>query len=325
MKIIGKTILSCAVALAATVASAAERPFGYLFAHFKNGGLGAEQIYFAVSRDGLHWKSLNNGAPVLESTVGEQGVRDPFLVRNPETGRVYMIATDLCIARSDWGKAQTRGSKSLVVWETDDMTDWKGPRLVRVATDESGCTWAPEAIWDAKSKDFFVFWASMGTIDGIRKQRIFSARTKDFQTFTPARLYIEKPNHIIDTDIVEDNGVYYRFSKDETVKSIIMERSDSLEGDWTPVDAFPSGQVLGYEGPQCYRLNDGTARWCLLLDYFSKGKGYQAFLADDLASGDFKPAPGVLSFPYPFRHGGVLPLSKKEYEAVVKKWGDSKR
>lgn len=33
-------------------------------------------------------------------------------------------------------------------------------------------------------------------------------------------------NHIIDTTIVQNDGKYYRFSKDETFKSIIMEVVD---------------------------------------------------------------------------------------------------
>jgi len=48
---------------------------GYLFGHFIGEGDGnGEQIYFAVSEDGLHFKDLNGGKPVLVSTIGEKGV-----------------------------------------------------------------------------------------------------------------------------------------------------------------------------------------------------------------------------------------------------------
>lgn len=69
----------------------------YLFAHFIGEEKNGEQIYFSVSQDGLHWKDLNNGKPVLFSQTGTCGVRDPFLVRHPQTGTVYLMATDLCI------------------------------------------------------------------------------------------------------------------------------------------------------------------------------------------------------------------------------------
>ena len=49
---------------------------GYLFSHFIGEEKDGEQIYFAVSRDGLHWKDLNAGMPVLYSHIGTCGVRD---------------------------------------------------------------------------------------------------------------------------------------------------------------------------------------------------------------------------------------------------------
>ena len=70
----------------------------YLFAYFKGEGLAqGEQIYFAVSRDGLHWRDINNGNPVLTSTLGEKGVRDPFIMRSADGAKFYVIATDLKI------------------------------------------------------------------------------------------------------------------------------------------------------------------------------------------------------------------------------------
>ena len=55
---------------------------GYLFVHFIGEQENGEQIYFAVSEDGLHWQDLNGGQPVLISDIGEAGVRDPFIVRD---------------------------------------------------------------------------------------------------------------------------------------------------------------------------------------------------------------------------------------------------
>ena len=70
----------------------------YIFVHFTGEERpDGEQIYFSVSRDGLHWNDLNWGEPVLTSQLGEKGVRDPFIVRHPATGRFYLIATDLCM------------------------------------------------------------------------------------------------------------------------------------------------------------------------------------------------------------------------------------
>ena len=70
---------------------------GYLFVHFTGEQKDGEQIYFSISRDGLHWEDLNDGQPVLYSHLGMQGVRDPFLLRDPKQKKFYLIATDLRI------------------------------------------------------------------------------------------------------------------------------------------------------------------------------------------------------------------------------------
>ena len=49
---------------------------GYIFVHFTGEQKDGEQIYFSISRDGLHWKDLNDGKPILYSETGMKGVRD---------------------------------------------------------------------------------------------------------------------------------------------------------------------------------------------------------------------------------------------------------
>ena len=62
-----------------------ETTAGYLFAHFRGERSNEwEQIFFAISKDGAKWQPLNDGKSVLQSNVGEGGVRDPFVVRDPE-------------------------------------------------------------------------------------------------------------------------------------------------------------------------------------------------------------------------------------------------
>ena len=83
---------------------------GYLFVHFTGEQKDGEQIYFSISRDGLHWEDLNDGQPVLYSHLGMQGVRDPFLLRDPKQKKFYLIATDLRIEAGEgwvvfWGRA----------------------------------------------------------------------------------------------------------------------------------------------------------------------------------------------------------------------------
>jgi hypothetical protein len=73
--------------------------------------------------------------------------------------------------------------------------------------------------------------------------------------------------------------------------------------------------LTSYEGPACFRLTDAAAgkpaKWWLLLDHYAKGQGYKPFVTDDLASGQFNPAPDF-EFPFKLRNGSVLPISADE-------------
>lgn len=298
----------------------------YLFVHFfhTENSPEAEQIYFAVSKDGMKWQALNDAKPVLTSTLGEKGVRDPHIVRSPKGDKFYLIATDLSIYHNnDWTRAQTQGSKSIMIWESSDLVHWSDQRMVKVAADDAGCTWAPESAFDKDTGEYLVFWASKVARDNFSKQRIYCSKTVDFINFTEPKLYIEKDNHIIDTTITEHEGKYYRFSKDETCKSIIMEVGETLMGKFAPIDSFTMLNVEGYEGPTCYKLN-GEDKWCLLLDAYATQQGYQPFIADDLAKGNFTPVGEKFSTPYKFRHGTVMPITGGEFNALIKAYGSSK-
>jgi len=320
-----KKLLSFLFAVFAGSAAFADNG-GYLFVTFKGEQTPmTEQMYFALSKDGRQWEALNGGEPILISKLGEKGVRDPFLLRSPDGKKFYILATDLSInLHRGWGRAVTAGSKSIVIWESNDLVHWSMPRLVRVAAEDAGCTWAPEAVYDEDTHDYLVFWASKNRRDQFSKQRIWAARTRDFYTFSAPFIYIEKPQDVIDTDIVRDNGKYYRFSKDEKFKAITMEVSDKLMGPWQDVPQFSLAQLRGYEGPECYQLTPATpgkpATWCLVLDQYSKGAGYQPFVTEDLAGAQFVAGPGF-QFPFLFRHGSILPLSGMEYDRIKTAFG----
>lgn len=296
----------------------------YLFVHFKmEKDALCEQVYFGVSKDGLCWETVNQGNPVLVSTLGEQGVRDPHIIRSSDGKRFFLVATDLSIFRNrDWTRAVQKGSRALVVWESDDLIRWSAPRLVEVAAADAGCTWAPEMSWDAAKGAYLLYWASRTRDDGFGKHRIWATYTKDFRTFSAPFVYLEQASHVIDTTIVRDGITWFRFTKDERSKAITMEKSTSLVGGWQPVDTFSLKGMTGYEGPTCYQLPDGS--WCLLLDHYGKARGYEAFFAKALSDGHFSPDTGLLKMPYKYRHGTVMKITKDEYQRL-KAMGDSRK
>ena len=315
----------------------------YLFAYFKGEGLAqGEQIYFAVSRDGLHWRDINNGNPVLTSTLGEKGVRDPFIMRSADGAKFYVIATDLKIyGNNDWTAAQTSGSKSVMVWESGDLINWSEQRMCRVAPDGAGCTWAPEAVYNDETGEYLVFWsskipASQQVPNNDNTHRVYYCTTKDFKSFSQPKVWIELKNakgntiSVIDATVIKVGDTYYRFKKNEATeahkqgmpssgKYIIMEKANSLLGQWTEIGSAMS-QISYVEGPTCFKFN-GEDKWCLFLDDFG-GKGYYPMVSSDLSSGQFS-QPSDYQLPSVMRHGSVVSITEEEYNNLLSKYDPS--
>jgi hypothetical protein len=314
-------------------ASAADPFTGYLLVHFTGESANGEQIYFATSTDGLHWKDMNHSQPVLISDIGEKGVRDPAIVRSAAGDKFYILATDLRIASGKgWSTAMHDGSTSLIIWESTDLINWSAPRMVDVGANipNAGCVWAPEAIYDETTGDYIVYWATISPLNGVDKARIYYSRTKDFQTFTPAQLYIDRPGTqgIIDTQIIKVDTTtggykYYRASGDG---QITFEGSNQILGTWQRIGDLQSIGLTGsqVEGPILYKFNDKN-QWGLFVDQYATGKGYLPLVSSDLSNtSNFR----ILnSSEYSLgtnkkRHGSILNLTQKEYNAIMAKWND---
>ncbi|MGN0107471.1 MAG: glycoside hydrolase, partial [Hominilimicola sp.] len=296
----------------------------YLFVHFVGTEKteDEEQIYFSVSKDGQTWKTLNNKQPILTSTMGERGVRDPHIVRSPEGDKFFLIATDLSIYnraydKNRWSTCQTAGSKSIMIWESDDLVNWSNQRMAQVAPESAGCTWAPESVYDSEKGQYMVFWASKISDDNYSTQRIYRCYTKDFEHFTDAEVYIDDGSiSNIDTTFIKNNDTYYRFTKNESNSSVTMMGSNSLDYGFAEIPSYTingeaGNTVTGYEGPTAYKIN-GENKWCLLLDYYSKSGGYKPFVTEDITRGEFVSA-ADFDFDMKYRHGTVIPITGEEY------------
>ncbi|MQM25854.1 glycoside hydrolase family 43 protein [Glycomyces albidus] len=307
---------------------------GYLYAHFKREGAEGEQIHFALSDgdDPLHFDDLNGGRPVLRSTLGERGVRDPHIVRSPEGDRFFMVATDLRVGdRTDWDRMQRRGSRSIMVWESRDLVDWGEGRLVEVAPPEAGNAWAPEAVWDPDQGAYLVHWSSTLYADPEHAtdshNRILCATTRDFRSFAEPRVWIDRGWHTIDATVIEHDGVYYRFLKDERGrtgespfgKTVFSETATSLTGEWAPLaEGIGLGAIRQGEGPLVYQANSGD-RWFLWIDEFTPERRYVPFETTDLAGGRWTPCEDF-RLPEDPCHGVVLPVTAAEHERLRTAW-----
>ncbi|TLS42574.1 1,4-beta-xylanase [Streptomyces montanus] len=309
---------------------------GYLFAYFTGEGTAdGEQIRYALSRgnDALHWRELNAGKPVLTSTIGEKGLRDPFVIRSPEGDKFYMIATDLRMYQNSsgsWDQVQRHGSKSIMVWESTDLVNWTDQRLVKVSPDNAGNTWAPEAYWDDTLGEFVVFWASKLYADddpdhtGSTYNKMLYATTKDFRTFSEPKVWDDPGYSVIDSTVVKHNGTYYRYTKDERdpsssspcSKFITGEKSTSLTDtsyDFVS-DCIGSGSIDRGEGPTVFKSNIEN-KWYLFIDEYG-GRGYVPFETTDLDSGKWTMSKNY-QLPASPRHGTVMPVTQAEYDRLL--------
>lgn len=255
----------------------------YVFAYFTGETELGEQIYFSVSEDGLHWEDVNDGEPVLINPIGTKGVRDPFLFQSVIDRQYYILGTDLRIAGGcGWDAAQEAGSTRILIWSSRDLIHWTAPWHYSVNIAGAGCAWAPEAVYDKRREAYMVFWASSVN----QKQCIYCSYTKDFRQFTESRRYMEYPYDVIDATVVEAEGKYYRFYKDETEKHIRMDCGTNLQGVFEEIPSEILKNLTGVEGAIVFPLK-GRGEWCLLVDQFAKGGGYLPLRCKDLASGDF--------------------------------------
>jgi beta-xylosidase len=307
---------------------------GYMFSYFTGeGSSNGEQVYFGLSQgnDPLHWRELNGGNPVLTSTLGEKGLRDPFIIRSPEGDKFYQIATDLRIfGNGNWDASQRTGSKSIMVWESTDLVNWTNQRLVKVSPDTAGNTWAPEAYYDEGLGAYVVFWASKLYAEsdpnhtGDTYNKMLYATTRDFYTFSEPKVWVDPGYSVIDSTVVKNGGTYYRFTKDERnntsstpcSKFILEEKSTTLLNlNWGFVaDCIGKDSISQGEGPTIFKSNT-EEKWYLFIDEFG-GRGYIPFESTDLESGVWKMSTGY-SLPSRPRHGTVLPVTQAEYDRLL--------
>ncbi len=299
----------------------------YLFSHFKEKLTpDGEQVYFAVSRDGFNWEAVNNANPVLTAKLGEKGCRDITVIRL-HTGGFVVLTTDLCIVyrmdenhNVDWKKVNSSGSKCLRMWKTDDLVHFSEEKLIHMGRDDFGCLWAPEIFFDEENEEYLIHWGSTLAEDKFKHMSVFCSTTKDFETFSEPKMYFTKDNEILDSHITKIGDTYHLFYKNSDHPPMNMHAtSKNLYGPFEHDEAFEKymesfGNAGSYEGPTSYILPDG--RWVLMLDFFGcerEKMGYVPFVSKTPGVAEFERRADLVSFPYGFKHGGVIEITEEEY------------
>ncbi len=281
---------------------------GYLWVYFTGEGEGAEAINMALSKenDALDWYTLNEGDPIIISTKGEEGLRDPFIIRSFDGKKFYLIATDLKIHNrlgDGFKDAQINGSHFIEIFESSDLISWSQQRHVEISSELAGNTWAPKAFWDQGLEKYIVFWASnlyeerdVNKRKDVTYNRMMYVTTKDFYSFSKPQIWVDvnlgKGKGTIDATVVKEGEWYYRFMKEESTMTIRLERTknlyavtngqsysskDASEQEWCTLGeklgvGLPNGEgklFTSGEGPCIIRTNQtdiNAFKWLLFID-----------------------------------------------------------
>ncbi|MCR5309108.1 MAG: glycoside hydrolase family 43 protein [Bacilli bacterium] len=229
----------------------------YLFCHFVGESYGktennvkiatGEQMFFALADvgQGLKFKDMNGSTmsdlkPVLSSTVGERGVRDPYICRSPEGDTFYLIATDLSVyTRGGWGnnngsgKFTITGSHCITLWESHDLVNWTEGRLIEVAREDAGMAWAPEMIYNDETGEYVIFFSSTiltDSKDAIKERDcIYYTTTRDFVHFGETKKFLKNqpyPEGQEDPQKAQDSPVAINNNERKIIDASVMKIGD---------------------------------------------------------------------------------------------------
>jgi predicted GH43/DUF377 family glycosyl hydrolase len=307
-------LATASLAVSSTSFAARKKPAeAYLYSYFtdKNQAAG---LRLAVSKDGLSFEALRDGAVFLKPGVGESGLmRDPCLFRSPQSKAPFHL-----VWTTSW-HGQTIGYAS-----SHDLIEWTPQRAIPVMQAFPGTrhTWAPEGIWDARHRQFVIFWSSTvtdmfsdkeGTSENDLNPRIFFTTTRDFQSFTPTRVLFDPGFQVIDASFLAGPGsaltlLFKDERKNPVKKNLRIAHAGSATGPFT-VDPKPISLPDSWlEGP--------TGIWTGS-EYRVYGDAYirkqmMMFTSRDLSTWAETP----VSTPPGMRHGTIIRVPEKFIEPL---------
>lgn len=308
----------------------------YLFAYFRNDAksTNGENIFYAVSKDGYNYESLNGGVPVANASQGTGHSRDPYIMKAQDGAeyKYYMVATDA-------NTTNNYNNTGLHTWGSNDLIHWDELANPQFATDKGGGSktitnmcWAPEAIWDPVAGKYMVYFSSNEADSAANESsKIWYSYTSDFKNFDEKQLLFDPGYGVIDADITPYKNGYVMMYKKEassgtgakkvwyTFKTGKSPSNSDGEYDAANAKIFESVSNTQAEGPQVFPIS-GTSSYGVLVDYFSDGgfgfsytsdfESYSKISADNCSINHLNPS-----------HGCIIPISDMEYYNLSQAFG----
>lgn len=308
----------------------------YLFAYFRNDAksTNGENIFYAVSKDGYNYESLNGGVPVANASQGTGHSRDPYIMKAQDGAeyKYYMVATDA-------NTTNNYNNTSLHTWGSNDLITWDELANPQFATDKGGGSktitnmcWAPEAIWDPVAEKYMVYFSSNEADSAANESsKIWYSYTSDFRNFDKKQLLFDPGYGVIDADITPYKNGYVMLYKKEAKSDPGAKKvwytfktgksPSNSDGGYDAANAkiFESATKTQAEGPQVFPIS-GTSSYGVLVDYFSSGgfgfsytsdfESYSKISADNCSINHLNPS-----------HGCIIPISDMEYYNLSQAFG----
>lgn len=294
------------------------KPEAYLFTYFTGNSGQEEAIRFAISKDGYHYKALNDNQPVISSATisSTGGVRDPHILRGADGKTFYMVVTDMVSAQG-WNS-----NRAMVLLKSADLINWTSS-VINIQKKYPGNekllrVWAPQTIYDQEKKKYMIYWSMKHGDDPDKIYYAYAnANFTDLET-EPKQLYFSPTNGAaIDGDIIFSKGKYHLFFKTEGEGSgIKIAVSDKLTSGYVLRDRYVQQTKDPVEGAGVFKLNNGDG-YILMYDVYTKGK-YQFTKTKDFEH--FQIVDNEVSMDFHPRHGTVLPISAEEASRLMAKW-----
>jgi hypothetical protein len=272
----------------------------YLFTSFHEPA--NEGLRMLYSKDGYHWKTT--GSIYLKPMTGKDKImRDPSMIQGPD-GIFHLVWT------TEW-----KGGNGFGYASSKDLKNWSEQKYIPVMEKESTVVnvWAPELFYDDVADQYIIIWASTipfrfekGIEDENNNHRMYYTTTKDFRTFTEARLFLDPKFSVIDAVIVKRNTKdYVLVLKDNTrpERNIKVAFANSPLGPWTYISKPFTEKFT--EGPAVANVKDG---YLIYYDVYQKKK-YGASFTKDFKS--FVSADSLITVPVGHKHGTILKVNKK--------------
>ncbi|WP_158827508.1 glycoside hydrolase family 43 protein [Mucilaginibacter lacusdianchii] len=296
--------------LALTLASCASKKDVYMFTSFHEPA--SEGLRMLYSDDAYHWTDLNH--VFLKPEAGEAKImRDPSLAQGPD-GTFHLVWT------TNWKNDNGFGYAS-----SKDLIHWSAQRHIPIMASEPNTVnvWAPELFYDDEQKQFIIVWASTipfrfpkGQEDENNNHRLYYTTTKDFVTFTLAKLFLDPGFSVIDAQIVRvAKGNYVLVMKDNTRpnRNILVASASSPLGPYS--NYSKRFTELYSEGPNATKAGD---KWLIYYDSY-RLKRYGAMATFDFKT--FTDVSGQVSVPEGHKHGTIFKVSRKTLNNIKKEAG----